>query len=353
VTRLDERAIVDALAEHLRDERGDLLTAASVHLRDAFPLTSRERRSTLAHKAVAALEGCGQLEHHLADPAVREVMVVAGSQVWVEDDRGLRRVGTLAPGEVQRIIDRVLLPLGRRVDRMHPVVDARLPDGSRVCAVVPPVAVDGPTLCIRRFGTRRHEPADFGPGAEVALGLVAARRNLVVSGGSSSGKTTLLGVLCAAVASDERLVTIEDVAELTLAIPHVVRLEARPANAEGLGAVDACALVRAALRLRPDRIVVGEVRGAEVLDMLAAMHSGHDGSMTTCHANSAMDAVSRLAALVLRHHPGWGHGDAERHIRSSIDAVVHVRRLSDGRREIAEIVALAGGGRTLFAAPQQ
>lgn len=352
MNRTDERAIVDALAEHLRDERGDLLTAASIRLRDTYPLTSREKRSSLARRAVASIEGCGPLEHHLADPSVREVMVVAGSQVWVEDDRGVRRVGTLSPGEVERIIDRVLLPLGRRVDRSHPVVDARLPDGSRVCAVVPPVAVDGPALCIRRFGTRRFEPADFGPGAEVALDLVAARRNLVVSGGSSSGKTTLLGTLCAAVASDERLVTIEDVAELTLAVPHVVRLETRPANTEGWGAVDACALVRAALRLRPDRIVVGEVRGAEVLDMLAAMHSGHDGSMTTCHANSALDAVERLAALVLRHHPGWGRADAERHVRSSIDAVVYVRRRPDGRREIAEILELVGEGRTLFAAPR-
>lgn len=351
MTSVEDRAIVDALTEHLRDERGDLLTAASLHLRDAFPLTPRDRRSSIARRAVAAVEGCGPLEHHLADPGVREVMVIAGCEVWVDDERGLRRVDSLEQGEAERIIERILLPLGRRIDRLHPIVDARLPDGSRVCAVVPPVAVDGPVLCIRRLARWRHGPPDFGPGLEAALRLVAARRNIVVSGGSSSGKTTLLGLLCDAVGPGERLVTIEDVTELSLGASHVVRLECRPPNAEGLGAIDACALVRAALRLRPDRLVVGEVRGAEVIDMLAALHSGHDGSMTTCHANSAADALDRLSALVLRHHVGWTRADVEGHVRTAIDAVIHVRRLADGTREIAEILELdaAGADRTTFA----
>lgn len=282
------------------------------------------------------------LDAYLADPRVREVLVNAGREVWVEADAGLERVGTLPPGEVERIIERIVLPLARRVDRATPIVDARLPDGSRVCIVVPPVAVDGPAIAIRRFAVRDVPLDFFGPASVVELlrEIVTSRCNVVVSGGASSGKTTLLNAMCRHVAHNDRIVTIEDVAELRLTSPHVLRLEAIPASPEGRSAIGADELVRGALRLRPDRFVVGEVRGPEVLDMLAAMNTGHHGSLTTCHANSPHDALRRLEALSLAAAPQWPLESLRDHLVAAIDVVVHVERTPAGRRNVTEVIEL-------------
>ena len=242
-------------------------------------------------RVVARVEGLGPLEPLLADPDVTEVMVNAGRDVWVERSGRLEPAGVaLADGQADQLIERIVAPLGLRIDRTAPIVDARLGDGSRVHAVVAPLAIDGTCLCIRRFAARAWPLAAFASDEVVALlgWAVEARCNVVVSGATSSGKTSLLNALAGAVPRRERIITIEDAAELRLPGDHVVRLESRPATAEGVGAVTTRQLLRAALRMRPDRLVVGEVRGAEALDMVQALNTGHDGSLATCHANSAV-----------------------------------------------------------------
>jgi len=243
------------------------------------------------------------------------------------------------------VIERILSPLGRRVDAAAPLADARLPDGSRVNCVIPPLSLDGPLLTIRRFRRRGFTPEELverGTLSEEALAFlcngVRSRRNVVVSGGTGSGKTTLLNVLSSFVGSAERVITIEDAAELRLQQPHVLRLESRPANLEGGGEVTIRHLVRNALRMRPDRIIVGEVRGAEALDMLQALNSGHDGSMTTVHANSAADALRRIETLALMADVALPHVAVRQQAASAIDLVVHLERRRDGARVVAEIV---------------
>jgi len=347
--------LVDHLASQLRDERGDLLGAAAAQARVAAPLLPPDIHGRIARQAVAAATGCGPLERHLARPDVREVLVNAGREVWVEDRSGLRRVGDLADGDLAAIIERILLPLGKRLDRSSPIVDARLADGSRVCAAIPPVATDGPCLAIRRFGTGAAELGDFGGPActDLLREVVDRRLNAVVSGRSSSGKTTLVGALCRAVPDGERIVAVEDVAEIRFGSGHVLRLEVPPHGADGGGAVTLGDLLRAALRLRPDRLVVGEVRGAEAADMVAALTTGHDGSFTTCHANSAHDAARRIEALVLAHHPQWTRDAVHEHVARAIDVVIHVERDDDGRRSVTDVVELpgdpGGAGRTVLA----
>lgn len=348
--------LVDRLATQLRDAPGDLLGAAAARTREAAPLLPPDAQARIARQAVAAATGCGPLQRHLARPDVREVLVNAGTQVWVEDASGLRRAGDLADGELGAIVERILLPLGKRLDRTSPVVDARLADGSRVCAAIPPVAPDGPCLAIRRFGAVAAELSDFGDAActDLLRDVVQRRLNAVVSGRSSSGKTTLVGALCRCVPDDERIVAVEDVAEIRFGGGHVLRLEVPPHGADGGGAVALGDLLRAALRLRPDRLVVGEVRGAEAADMVAALNTGHDGSFTTCHANSARDAARRIEALVLAHHPQWTREAVREHVARAIDVVIHVERATDGRRLVADVVELPGepGGepRTVLAA---
>jgi pilus assembly protein CpaF len=335
--------LVDHLASQLRDESGDLLGAAAVHARAAAPLLSPDLHGRIARQAVAAATGCGPLERHLARPDVREVLVNAGREVWVEDRLGLRRASDLTEGELGPIIERILLPLGKRLDRTSPIVDARLADGSRVCAAIPPVTPDGPCLAIRRFGSVGADLHDFGDAncTGVLRDIVDRRLNAVVSGRSSSGKTTLVGALCRAVPDDERIVAVEDVAEIRFGHGHVLRLEVPPHGADGGGAVSLGDLLRAALRLRPDRLVVGEVRGAEAADMVAALNTGHDGSFTTCHANSARDAARRIEALVLAHHPQWTRDAVREHVARAIDVVIHVERGTDGRRRVADVVELS------------
>jgi pilus assembly protein CpaF len=286
--------------------------------------------------------GLGGLDRWIHDDGVDEVLVNAGREVWIErrDTRGVQYVGQLDPGVVDVVIERVLSPLGRRLDRASPVVDARLPDGTRVCAVLPPVATDGPCLAFRKFSRHDLTLDDFGAAHVVAVldDLVAARCNVLVSGATSSGKTSLLNAMGSRLPALDRVITLEDTAELRLRSPHVLRLETRPSDAEGLAAIDMAALVRTALRLRPDRLVVGEIRGDEAIDLVQAMNTGHDGSLATLHANSAADALARLASLVIRAAPGWPLADVERQVARSIDAVVHVARSDRGARTDREVV---------------
>jgi pilus assembly protein CpaF len=329
--------------------QSDLARRAAAHLRTLAPLLPPVEHEAVVHAVVARTTGLGPLEVLLADPAVREVLVNGGRDVWVERAGRLERTGvTLAAGEAERLLERILAPLGRRADRTSPVVDARLADGSRVHAVVPPVAVDGTCLAIRRFGTTPHPLGAFAGPEVVALleWMVAAGWNVLVSGATSSGKTTLVNALAGALPAELRVVTIEDAAELRLPGEHVVRLEARPPTAEGVGGIDVRGLLRAALRLRPDRIVVGEVRGPEALDLLTALNTGHDGSLSTCHANSADDAVHRVEALALQAGGALPLDALRLHVQSALDAVVHVARLPDGRRRVVSVAELrpAAGG---------
>ena len=288
------------------------------------------------------------LEALFADPDVSEILLNGGGRAFVERAGRLEAVTVdLDETGVRRVVERIIAPLGLRLDRSSPMVDARLPDGSRLHAVLPPVAVDGTCVAIRRFGARRRDLADFGLGAAgegLLRWVIDAGWNLLLSGGTGAGKTTLLNVLAGEVPPRERIVTIEETAELSLGQPHVVRLEARPPNAEGAGGVPVRALVRAALRLRPDRLIVGEVRGEEAFDLLQALNTGHCGSLCTIHANGPADALARLESLVLLAGVGLPVDAIRAQIRSSIDAVVHVARRPGGGRAIEAIAELAGPG---------
>jgi pilus assembly protein CpaF len=281
----------------------------------------------------------GGLERWLRDAAIDEVIVNGGGDVWIERDGTLLRVATMSSAAVTTAIEHILRPIGRRLDRANPTVDARLPDGSRVCAVIQPVAVDGPCLTIRRFSTRPLPLSAFATSEVVTLlkGIVAARCNLLVSGATSSGKTTLLNALAARVPATERIITLEDIAELRLPHPHVVRFETRPPSGDGTGEVTMPQLLRTALRMRPDRLVLGEVRGAEAVQLVQAMNTGHDGSMSTVHANSAVDALARLCSLVLQEVPGWPLDAIHDQVRRSIDVVIHVGRSIHDERQVVEV----------------
>ncbi|MFZ9058687.1 MAG: CpaF family protein [Ilumatobacteraceae bacterium] len=283
-----------------------------------------------------------RLEEFFKDETVREVMVNGGCEVWVERNGKLERVDTISEADTRSFIERTLLPLGRRIDITSPVVDARLTDGSRLCAVIPPIAVDGSCISIRRFSVDRITLNDFADRqvGEILQQLVFDRRNLLISGAASAGKTTLLNSLCDFLTPNERVVTIEDIAELKLAHPHVVRLEARPLSPDGNLEISTRSLVRTALRLRPDRLIIGEVRGAETLDMLSAMNTGHDGSMSTIHANSARDALRRVESLVMQHATNWSQDVVRDHVATSINAIVHVARHIDGSRFIQQILLI-------------
>ena len=303
-------------------------------------------RAEIAARVIRDSVGLGPLEILLADPAVEEVMVNGPDRVFVE--RGGRieetAIAFADEEELRNAIERILAPLGRRVDELSPMVDARLADGSRVNVVIPPLAIDGPAISIRRFGAERP-----GPDRLVELGTldpdqrqrleeaVRARRSILVSGGTGSGKTTLLNALSSFLAPEERVVTIEDAAELRLQQPHVVRLESRPAGVEGRGEVTIRDLLRNALRMRPDRIVIGEVRGPEALDLLTALNTGHDGALSTVHANSPRDAIARLETLALMAGVGLPHEAIAEQVRRGIDLVVHLQRMPDGSRKVTEI----------------
>ncbi|MFL5884756.1 MAG: CpaF family protein [Thermoleophilaceae bacterium] len=322
------------------------------------PALDDSERAALAERVVRLATGLGPLDPLLADPRVDEVMVNGAGEVWVERGGRLERTGAsfASEAELMHAIERILAPLGRRVDEASPMCDARLPDGSRVNAVIAPLALEGPCLTIRKF--RRHgfslEELVYGgtlagPLAEFLVEAVRQRRTFLVSGGTGSGKTTTLGALSGAIPEGERIVTIEDAAELRLRQRHVVRLESRPPNVEGRGEVTIRQLVRNALRMRPDRIVVGEVRGAEALDMLQALNTGHEGSLTTVHANSPEDALRRVETLALMAGVGLPHSAVREQVASAIDLVVHQARRQDGSRRVesvVEVVRVAGGAGT-------
>jgi len=326
-------SLVDAVCRRLADEPGDVAVLAANEVRRLAPLHSEPERQRLVADAVARLTGLGELAVHLRDPDVDEVLVNADGDVWLDRQGRLERVDVLGPGRVEHLLERLLAPLGRRVDRSSPIVDARLPDGARVCAVLPPVAVDGPTLAVRRFADQRRPLDEFTDreGADLLDAVIAARCNIVVSGATSSGKTSLVGALLDRLPSAERIVVVEDTAELPVdRAAHTVRLEARPPSADGPPPIEPAALVRTALRLRPDRIVVGEVRGDEVLALVQVMNTGHDGSLSTVHANGPVDALMRLESLVLQAAPTWPLAAIRRQLGRSIDVIVHVGRGTDG-----------------------
>ena len=358
---------LDALAGDLRDR---LVREAGDEGADGAGLGDRVRalvdrdaavlgvedRAELTRRVAERSFGLGPLEPLLADEEVDEVMVCGPDRVWVERRGRVERtdVTFASEGQLRHAIERILAPLGRRVDEAEPLCDARLPDGSRVHVVIPPLALDGPVLTIRRFRRRGLTPADLvaaGSWTPVLHDLlrdaIEARRNVLVSGGTGSGKTTTLNALSAFLPAGERIVTIEDAAELRLQQPHVVRLEARPASLEGRGEVTIRRLVRNALRMRPDRIVVGEVRGPEALDMLGAMSTGHDGSLSTIHAGSPAEALRRLETLALMAGVGLPHAAVREQVASAVDLVVHQERGPDGARRVvavAEVVRRADGG---------
>jgi pilus assembly protein CpaF len=312
-------------------------------------LLGKDEREALTALILRDTVGLGPLEELLADPAVEEVMVNGSNHVYVERAGKIEQAGVAFADEeeLRNTIERILAPLGRRVDELSPMADARLADGSRVNVVIPPLAIDGPALSIRRFGARRPGPrelVELGTLDEAQRALlqrtVHERRSVLISGGTGSGKTTLLNALSSYISADERVVTIEDAAELRLQQRHVVRLESRPAGVEGRGEVTIRDLLRNALRMRPDRIVIGEVRGAEALDLLTALNTGHDGALSTVHANSPADALNRLETLALMAGVGLPHEAIAGQVRRGIDLVVHLERRADGSRRVVEIAEL-------------
>ena len=359
-------------ARNIRDAVRARLLAEGTHL---FDLTGPERRLRVRSEVMTLLReqrailpagtvtevvnqvsdevvGLGPIERLLKDPEVTEVMVNGADDVYVERKGRIERVDDLCfEGEEQvfHLIERIVAPLGLRVDESLPYVDARLPDGSRVNAIIPPLSLCGPAVTIRKFSLRPFTPGDLirlrtlsPPMVAFLSACVRAKANVVVSGGTGSGKTTLLGVLSSFIPPDERLITIEDAAELRLPQPHVVALEARPPNVEGAGAVPVRALVRNALRMRPDRIIVGEVRGGEALDMLQAMNTGHEGSLSTAHANSPRDALARLETMALMSDIDLPVFHIREQLASALDLVVHTARLSDGRRLVSHVSSVEG-----------
>ena len=334
--------------EDVRREVAQILESLVVGESTPMSLQERER---LALEVLDEVFGLGPLEPLLADPTISDILVNTYKHVYVER-RGILEATSIQfrdDAHVMSIIDRIVAAIGRRVDESSPMVDARLIDGSRVNAIIPPLAIDGPCLSIRRFGHDRLLAADLirnnsltQPMLELLQGCVKARLNVLISGGTGAGKTTFLNVLSSYISNKERIVTIEDAAELQLNQEHVVRLETRPPNIEGKGAVHQRQLMINSLRMRPDRIIIGEVRGEEALDMLQAMNTGHDGSLTTIHANSPRDALSRLETMVAMAGLNLPDSAIRRQIASAIDVVVQVTRLSDGTRKVTSIAEITG-----------
>jgi pilus assembly protein CpaF len=344
---------LDSVVEHMHRQLLDHghHDAASVGqlLVEHDPLLDDRTVTDLIHRVHSRVSGFGVLDQFLADPTIDEVMVNGAGDLWIERFGRLECTGIIVErATTYALLERIVAPLGLRIDRTSPLVDARLPDGSRVNGVVPPLAVDGPLLTIRRFGARRIQlPEVCSPGVTELLGwAVQSRCNIIVSGGAGAGKTTLLNAVAAFIPPDERVVTIEDAAELRLPGRHILRLERRSASAEGAGEVSIRELVRNALRMRPDRIVVGEVRSGEAIDMLQAMNTGHDGSLSTCHANSPIDAIRRLETLVLMGDVALPLPAVREQLRAAVDLIVHVARQPDGSRRVVSIAEPMPDGET-------
>jgi pilus assembly protein CpaF len=334
--------------EDVRREVAQILEGLVVGESTPMNLQERER---LSLEILDEVFGLGPLEPLLADPTVSDILVNTYKRVYVER-KGILELTSVQfrdDAHLMGIIDRIVSAIGRRVDESSPMVDARLADGSRVNAIIPPLAVDGPCMSIRRFGRDRLNSQDLLANKtltpamlELLQGCVRARLNILISGGTGAGKTTFLNVLSSYISNRERIVTIEDAAELQLHQEHVVRLETRPPNIEGKGSVQQRQLVINSLRMRPDRIIVGEVRGEEALDMLQAMNTGHDGSLATIHANSPRDALSRLETMVAMGSLNIPDNAIRRQIASAVDVVVQVSRLSDGTRKVVSLAEITG-----------
>lgn len=335
------RRLVD---DHLADGCAEPLQRDQVKefVRSEYPLLPQDDRENITGHVLALANGLGPLHELMEDDLITEIMVNGPGNVLIERDGRIAATDiVLGLSEVEHIIERVVAPLGLNIDRRQPFGDARLADGTRVNIVVPPLALDGPYITFRRFRTKKLTLKEFTTVGTASLlrWLVRTKANIVISGGTGTGKTTLLNALAAAIPPGERIVTIEDAAELQLESDHVVRLETRLANADGVGAFDARALLRNALRMRPDRIIIGEARGSEVLDMLQAMNTGHEGSLSTCHANSATDAMKRLEMMALLHSNGLSLEAIRSQLSASVDIIVHLVRTPEGRRitAVAEI----------------
>jgi pilus assembly protein CpaF len=348
IQKLNLDRLTETNREEVRREVGQILEALVVGESTPMNLQERER---LAQEVLDEVFGLGPLEPLLADTTISDILVNGHRHVYIERRGVLEQTGIQFRDDahLMSIIDRIVSAIGRRIDESSPMVDARLADGSRVNAIILPLAVDGPCLSIRRFGHSPLQADDLLRNnsltpqmLELLSGCVKARLNILVSGGTGAGKTTFLNVLSSNISNRERIVTIEDAAELQLHQEHVVRLETRPANIEGKGSIQQRQLMINSLRMRPDRIIVGEVRGEEALDMLQAMNTGHDGSLTTIHANSPRDALSRLETMVAMANLNIPQSAIRRQISSALDLVVQVSRLSDGTRKIVSIAELTG-----------
>ncbi|MDB5854715.1 MAG: CpaF family protein [Herminiimonas sp.] len=343
-----------AILETLRPEqlRQEIATMVERLLDDEQAAVNDLERRTLIRDIQHEMLGFGPIELLMADPTVSDILVNRFDSIYVERHGRLELSNVTFTDEkhLLRIIDKIVSLVGRRIDESSPMVDARLPDGSRVNAVIPPIALDGPMMSIRRFAHIPLKMEDLVDDlktltpemAMILEGLAKAKVNILISGGTGAGKTTLLNILSGYIPASERIVTIEDAAELQLQQPHVVRMESRPTNIEGKGEINARALVRNALRMRPDRIVIGEVRGAEAVDMLQAMNTGHEGSLTTIHANTPRDALSRLENMIGMANLNLPHKAARQQIASAITVIIQQLRLIDGKRKVTSIQEITG-----------
>lgn len=348
IDRVDLEVMSGMSADRLRDE---VRTLVERLLQEEGSALNAGERKEIVQDIQNEVLGLGPLEPLLADPTVSDILVNTYKQVYIERFGKLERTDVrFASNEhLMKIIDKIVSRIGRRIDESSPMVDARLPDGSRVNAIIPPLALDGPLVSIRRFSVVPLQMDDLvrfksvtPEMAELLAGMVHSRLNLLISGGTGSGKTTLLNILSGFIPHSERIITVEDAAELQLQQPHVVRLETRPANIEGKGEVTQRTLVRNCLRMRPDRIIVGEVRGAEVLDMLQAMNTGHEGSMTTIHSNSARDAITRMENMLSMAGMSLPPKAMRQQISSAISVVMQISRLSDGKRKMVSLQEITG-----------
>ena len=348
INRMDLTKLASLTPEQVHGEV--LRLAESVLAQEAMPLSLTERER-LVNDVQHELFGLGPLEPLLGDPTISDILVNSHSTIYVERRGKLEATNVAFKDDehLMRVIERIVSSVGRRIDESSPMVDARLRDGSRVNAIIPPLSIDGPVLSIRRFGTEPlrmnsliENKALTKDIADMLEMCVSARLNVLISGGTGAGKTTLLNALSAYIPEDERIVTIEDSAELQLQQPHVVRLETRPPNIEGRGEVTQRDLVKNALRMRPDRIVIGEVRGGEAIDMLQAMNTGHDGSLTTVHANTPRDALSRLETMIQMTGMRLSDRAMRQQIAAAINLVLQVARLSDGSRRVTAISEITG-----------
>lgn len=350
--RLVERLNLDIMSSMSTDAiRHEIRPAVSSLVNEERAPLSLLEKERLIEEVLDEVLGLGPLEPLLRDRTISDILVTTPRMVYVERRGKLEKTDVTFKDDAHlvRIIERIVSRVGRRIDESSPMVDARLPDGSRVNAVIPPLAVDGPLLSIRRFGSSPLQAVDLTRNLslteemlELVRACVRGRLNIVIAGGTGAGKTTFLNMLSGFIPSNERIVTIEDAAELQLRQPHVARLETRPPNIEGKGAIAQRQLLVNTLRMRPDRIIVGEVRGEEALDMLQAMNTGHDGSLTTIHANSPRDAISRLEVMISMANSNLGVRFIRQHVASAVDLFVQISRLSDGSRKVTYITECVG-----------